>query len=149
MTSIECQLAQGCEGDLIVIRGRDDAGKQIPATISCETVLAPDGRTRWKRGGQKTVYSGKQFWWNDHDYDFKELLDTRGRWDVSTAMGLWNRVECICNKDRITIVMNDATVNECFDVNPSAGRILLQCEGAEILFRNIELRPIAATHSKQ
>jgi hypothetical protein len=64
-------------------------------------------------------------------------------------MGLWNRVQCICNKDRITIVMNDATVNECFDVNPSAGRILLQCEGAEILFRNIELRPIAATHSKQ
>ncbi|MEX0585949.1 MAG: family 16 glycoside hydrolase [Pirellulales bacterium] len=134
-------MAQGCEGDLIVIRGRDRSGVQIPATISSETVMGPDGRTRWKRGGTKTVYSGKQFWWNDHDPDFKELLDTRGRWDVSTAMGLWNRVECICHKDRITIIINSATVNECFAANPSAGRILLQSEGAEILFRNIELHP--------
>ena len=34
MTSIECQLAQGCEGDLIVIRGKDENGKTIPATIT-------------------------------------------------------------------------------------------------------------------
>ena len=30
MSCVECQLAQGCVGDLIVIRGKDDAGKTIP-----------------------------------------------------------------------------------------------------------------------
>src|SRR5215831_14768874 len=29
MSSIECQLAQGCVGDLIVIRGKDDKGQTI------------------------------------------------------------------------------------------------------------------------
>src|SRR5262249_38600365 len=67
MTSIECQLAQGCEGDLIVIRGDDDAGKTIPATITSDTVLASDRKTRWKAGGEKTAYSGKQFWWSKHE----------------------------------------------------------------------------------
>ena len=64
MTSFECQLAQGCEGDLIVIRGKDDRGNVIPATLTTETVLASDGRTRWKKGGEKTPYAGKQLWWS-------------------------------------------------------------------------------------
>src|SRR5260370_28476926 len=33
MSCIECQLAQGCVGDFIVIRGKDKAGRLIPATI--------------------------------------------------------------------------------------------------------------------
>ncbi len=141
MTSIECQLAQGCEGDLIVIRGKDASGKTIPATITSETIIASDGKTRWKRGGTKTVYSGRQFWWSKHEPGFKELLDTRGKDDVASPLGEWTKVECIAVGDRITIKINGHEVNECFDVFPSAGKILLQNEGNEIYFRNVELRP--------
>src|SRR2546426_2962167 len=42
MSCIECQLAQGCVGDLIVIRGTDAAGKVIPVTLTSNTVLGPD-----------------------------------------------------------------------------------------------------------
>jgi hypothetical protein len=35
------------------------------------------------------------------------------------------------------------TVNECYDVFPSSGKILLENEGNEIFFRNLELRPVA------
>jgi|YNPMSStandDraft_1061717.scaffolds.fasta_scaffold30752_1 hypothetical protein len=143
MTSIECQLAQGCEGDLIVIRGKDSSGKVIPATITSETIIASDGKTRWRRGGTKTVYSGKQFWWSKHEPGFKELLDTRGKDDVASPLGQWTKVECICVGDRITVKINGHEVNECFDVFPSAGKILLQNEGNEIFFRNVELRPVA------
>jgi hypothetical protein len=142
MTCVECQLAQGCVGDLIVIRGKDRSGKTIPATLSSETVLGPDGRTRWKKGGKKTVYSGKQFWWSRHDPDFKELIDTRGKDDVESPLGQWTRVECICEGKRITIVVNGQTVNEAYDVFPSAGKILLQSEGFEIYFRKFELHPL-------
>ena len=76
MASVEVQLAQGCEGDLIVIRGKDRQGQVIPVTITSDTVTAEDGRTRWKQGGQQTVYAGKQFWWSNHQVGFKELLDT-------------------------------------------------------------------------
>jgi hypothetical protein len=142
MTCIECQLAQGCVADLIVIRGKDKHGKQIPATITCETVLGKDGRTRWKKGGKKTVYSGKQFWWSLHDPDFKELIDTRGKNDVESRLGDWTRVECICAGKRITVIVNGTTVNECFDAYPAAGKILLQSEGFEIFFRKFELHPL-------
>jgi hypothetical protein len=142
MTSIECQLAQGCEGDLIVIPGKTADGDPFPATITSTTTLAGDGRTRWLDGGKKTLYSGKQFWWSKHEPFFKELIDTRGKDDVASPLGEWTKVECLCAGERITIKINGTTVNECFDAKPAAGRILLQTEGHEVYFRNLELRPL-------
>jgi len=142
MTCLECQLAQGCEGDLIVIRGQDERGRLVPATISTETEVASDGRTRWKRGGKKSVYSGEQFWWSKHQPGFEEKLDTRGRWDVASALGQWTRVDCIAKGNRVTIQINGVTVNEAFDVWPSAGHILLQNEGNEIFFRRVEIEGV-------
>src|SRR2546426_12282025 len=93
----------------------------------------------------KTPYSGKQFWWSEHDPEYRELIDTRGRWDVGSTLGEWTRVECISNGPRLTIVVNGRTVNECFDAFPSRGKILLEAEGFEIFFRKFELTPL--THN--
>lgn len=143
-TSIEVQLAQGCEGDFIVIRGQNTDSNVPPATITCEVRIADDGKTRWQKGGEKKVYAGRQFWWSKHQVGFKELIDTRGTDDVASPLGEWTKVECICNENRITVKINGETVNECFDCIPAAGQILLQNEGHEIYFRNFELRPLAA-----
>jgi hypothetical protein len=142
MTSIECQLAQGCEGDLIVIPGKTADGQPFPATISSTTRIAEDKKTRWQAGGTKTVYSGKQFWWSKHEPFFEELLDTRGREDIASPLGDWTKIECICAGSNITIKINGVTVNECFDAHPAAGKISLQAEGYEVFFRNIEIRPL-------
>lgn len=148
MSSIECQVAQGCVGDFIVIRGKDSSGKEVPVTMTSDTVLARDGRTRWKKGGKPTVYSGKQFWWSKHEPDFEEIIDTRGKEDVESPLGEWTRVECICSGKRITVVVNGVTVNECYNVYPLAGKILLESEGFEILFRKFELQPLAVKESE-
>ena len=142
---IECQLAQGCVGDFIVIRGKDESGETIPVRLSAETELAPDGRRhRFQRGGELMTFppTRGQMWWNKHDWDFKELLDTRGKDDVESPLGEWTRVECLCAGDKITVKVNGQTVNECRDVYPAAGRILLQTEGFEILFRRFEIGPL-------
>lgn len=144
MSSLECQLAQGCVGDFIVIRGKDADGSTIPVDITSDTVLGPDNRTRWKKGGKPTSYSGKQFWWSNHDPDFEESIDTNGRWDVESPLGQWTRVECIANGRTITVIVNGTVVNECYDVFPSSGKILLQSEGFEVLFRRFELQPLKA-----
>lgn len=148
MASVECQLAQGCEGDLIVLRGVDAFGKTIPVTLASDTVLASDGRTRWRSVGKKTVYSGRQFWWSGHQVGFEEVLDARGKNDLASPLGEWTLVECICSSDRITIKINGVTVNECYEVFPSSGRILFQNEGNEIYFRNFELRPVALSDAE-
>jgi hypothetical protein len=147
MSSIECQVAQGCVGDFIVIRGKDSMGEEIPVTLTSDTVMARDGRTRWQKGGKPTVYSGKQFWWSKHDPDFEEIIDTRGKEDVESSLNEWTRVDCICSGKRITVVVNGIVVNECYDVYPSAGKILLESEGFEIHFRRFELQPLLVKES--
>jgi hypothetical protein len=142
MSSIECQLAQGCAGDMIVIRGKDTAGEVIPVAITADTVLGSDKRPRWKKGGEPRTFTRGQLWWSLHEPGFKELIDTRGKDDVESQLGGWTRVECICAGKRITVRINGHTVNECYDVNPAAGKILLQSEGFEMDFRNFEIRPL-------
>lgn len=141
MSCIECQLAQGCVGDLIVIRGKDDAGKIIPVSLASDVELGPDKRPRWKEGGKKQVFTNRQLWWNRHDPDFKEFLDTRGKNDVESPLGEWTKVECVCAKDTITVLVNGTTVTKAYDVHPAAGRILLQCEGFELFVRKFEIGP--------
>jgi hypothetical protein len=142
MSSIECQLAQGCVGDLIVIRGKDKNQKTIPVQIKSDVVLGPDKRPRWKQGGEPRVFTSGQLWWSLHDPTFKELRDTRGKNDVESPLGEWTRVECLCPGNRITVRVNGTTVNECYDVYPAAGKILLQSEGFELYVRKFELHPI-------
>jgi hypothetical protein len=142
MASIECQLAQGCVGDFIVIPDKQTKTPSIPVDITSDTTIGEDGRTRWKTGGTPTNYSGRQFWWSKHDPEFKERIDTHGRWDVESPLNEWTRVECVCAGGRITVIVNGVTVNECYDVWPFAGKILLEVEGYEILFRKFELHPL-------
>ncbi|MFM8290146.1 MAG: DUF1080 domain-containing protein [Planctomycetia bacterium] len=144
MTCIECQLAQGCEGDLIVIRGTTPGGGKADATIASPTRRAEDGKTRWDPRGEPTRYSGGQFWWSRHQPFFVEDYDARGRDDVASPVGEWTTVECICAGRSITISINGRVVNECHDAEPSGGHVLLQSEGDEVFFRNLELRPLPA-----
>ncbi len=141
MSCIECQLAQGCVGDLIVIRGKDARGKVIPVKIKSETVLGPDKRPRWKAGGQVRAFERGQLWWSLHDPEYKELIDTRGKDDVESRVGEWTRVECVCKGGTIDVRVNGTLVNHCFDAYPAAGKILLQSEGFEMDFKTFELHP--------
>jgi hypothetical protein len=142
MASIECQLAQGCVGDLIPIRGQDAEGNVVPVKFTSDVVLGPDRRPRWSKDGEAREFTRGQLWWSRHDPDFKEFLDTRGKHDVESPKGEWTKVECLCRGDRITVLVNGVTVNECFKASPAAGKILLQSEGFELYVRTFELRPL-------
>jgi hypothetical protein len=142
MSSIECQLAQGCVGDLIVIRGKDEKQETIPVRLTSDVVLGPDKRPRWKPGGEARIFTDRQLWWSRHDPDFKELIDTRGKDDVESPLGEWTRVECLCSGDRIKVIVNGHVVNECYRAFPAVGKILIQSEGFELFVRRFELRPL-------
>ena len=139
MASVECQLAQGCVGDLIVIPGR----KGDPVSLTSDVAVGPDGKPRWKDGGEPRKFTGGQLWWSRHDPDFKEVLDTRGKDDVESPLGEWTRVECTCTGDRIEIRVNGELVNRAYEVAPANGKILLQSEGFELFVRRFELHPLS------
>jgi len=148
MSCFECQLAQGCVGDLIVLRGKDARGSEIPVTLTSETVLGPDNRPRWQKGGKPRTFTKGQLWWSLHDPTYKELIDTRGKDDVESPLGKWTRVECICAGKRITVRVNGTTINQAYDTYPSAGKILLQSEGFEIFFRKFDLHPLKTAQKR-
>jgi hypothetical protein len=145
MSSVECQLAQGCAGDLIVIRGKDAEGATVPVRLTSDVVNGPDKRPRWREGGRPRVFESGQLWWSRHDPDFKELLDTRGKDDVESPPGEWTRVDCECAGDKISVRVNGTPVNACYGVFPAAGKILLQSEGFELFVRTFELHPLKPT----
>ena len=143
MSCIELQLAQGCCGDLIVIRGKDEKDKVIPVQLTSDVVLGPDKRPRWKDGGEKTVFTGnRQLWWNKHEAGFAELLDTYGKDDVESKLGEWTTVECVADGAKLTVSVNGTKVNHAYDVSPAAGKIMLQTEGFELYVRKFEIHPL-------
>ena len=143
MPSIECQLAQGCVGDLIVIRGTDSRGETVPVRLTSPVVLGPDKRPRWSERGEPKEFTGdRQLWWSRHDPEFQELLDTRGKYDVESPTGEWTRVECYCKGNRLTVRVNGQVVNSAHNLWPAAGKILLQSEGFELFVRKFELNPL-------
>ena len=63
--------------------------------------------------------------------------------DAEKPTGEWNIVEVVCDGDTITNIVNGVVVNKGTEASVTKGRILLQSEGAEVYYRNIELTPIA------
>ena len=56
--------------------------------------------------------------------------------------GEWNKVEVVVNNGDITYMVNGQVVNKARNPNPKAGRILLQSEGAELFYRNVEIQKL-------
>ncbi|MBI3464838.1 MAG: DUF1080 domain-containing protein [Planctomycetes bacterium] len=62
--------------------------------------------------------------------------------DVEKPRGEWNQYEITCKGNTVKLVINGQEVNSGTEAELTKGRILLQSEGSEIHFRNIELKPI-------
>jgi hypothetical protein len=57
-------------------------------------------------------------------------------------LGEWNQYEITCRGDTIELVINGQHVNTGTQAEMSKGRILLQSEGAPVVFRNIEIKSL-------
>lgn len=138
MESIEAQIIQGGTGDFIVVRGQGT----VQPTLTAEVTPDRDGESVWHPGGEKKVFSSGRVNWFGRDPDWKDVLGFRGQHDVESPGDQWTRMDVICRGDRITILVNGVQVNEGFAVQPSAGKVTLQSEMAEIFFRRWELWPL-------
>jgi len=145
MAAIECNLFEGATGDLLLIRGADADGSSLSPRLTAEVtaVRDSDGWFTWEsRGRHQDIERWGRLNWFGKDPRWMDRLNFRGIRDVERPSGEWNRLECVCEADRIQIILNGVVVNECFNAHPSSGRILVQCEGSEIFFRRLELHPL-------
>ena len=115
--SVEFQMIEGGTGDIILV---DGAG------------LTRGGESRTK--GRFDRY-GKGPW-----QDVAGYRDPAH--EVEKPHGEWNVLELIADGDAVKYFVNGTLVNEGTAVSPTRGKILFQSEGAEVFFRNIQLRPL-------
>lgn len=147
VASVEAQLIEGGSGDILVLQGKVEGEDLIKTRATAETRKDRDGEYVWKAGGEAVVFpeEGKvnqRINWRDRDPDWEDVLGFRGEKDVENPVGEWNRMEVICDGDKIDIKLNGELVNAVFDADPAEGWICIQSESAECWVGRLELHPI-------
>ena len=144
MASIEAQIIEGGTGDFLVLQGKnkDDSPVTPNPSLTAEVGKDRDGEKIWEKGAEKLTLSSGRINWYGRDPDWKDVLGFRGKQDVSNPAGKWNRYDVICDGGKITAIVNGVVVNEGFDAIPTAGKVLVQSEGAEMFVRRWQLWPI-------
>lgn len=119
MRAIEIQIAEGQTGDVVVLEGAK---------------LTVDGQTKvrsydtFKRPGAEAVVDKPGF---------------RGKDDLEKPHGEWNTIEVIARGNTLRVKVNEVPVLAGESAYPSAGRIYLQSNGAEIFFRRLDIYPLS------
>jgi hypothetical protein len=146
MGSIEFQIIEGGTGDILVLPGY--VGPK-PNLLSPQlTVRVAPGSRGWNPQGQPTEFSDGRLDWQHRDPAWKDTLGFRGPKDLEKAVGEWNRIEAICDGGNVTLLVNGTKANEGGNGTGTAGKLLIQSEGAEVYFRRLELHPLAAHAAK-
>lgn len=142
MTSIECQIIEGGVGDILVLRGKDEEGKEIEASATVKISRDRDGEAFWDPNGTETVFPKGRINWYGRSPDWKDVLDFRGPDDVDSPGQEWTKLECFMKGDTLVYRVNGKIVNRAKALKPDHGKILLQTEGAEMFVRKFELKPL-------
>ena len=103
----------------------------------------------WPRSLEFQIQEGDcgDFWLTDSvSMTHADTVTPKTRWfrvvktkDTEKPNGEWNKVEVIIQDGKITHKMNGEVVNTGADPSVKSGRIVLQSEGAEIFYRNVQL----------
>lgn len=122
-TSIEFQMIEGGTGDIIL--------------VGSTTTVTRDGitktRARFDRRGKSPLPERSLYVAGYRD----------PRMEYENPHGQWNLLELIADGDKFKYLINGKQANEATGSNLTRGKILFQSEGAEVYFRNMELRPLS------
>ena len=148
MASIEAQIIEGGVGDILVLSPKLADGTELTTSVSSELTLDRDKEKIWTAGEPRQTVTKGRINWKGRDEDWADKIGFRGKNDVESPPGEWNRLEVIAKGDTLQYFVNGALVNEAFECKPSEGKILLQTEGAEMIVRRYELYPLGGFQEK-
>ncbi len=131
--SVECQVQETDTGDFWLV-----------GDTAVTTTLLEDPPRYSENGATRTQIGGRIV----KDADYEDRAD-------------WNTVDVILEGDRVTHLVNGRVNNRGWDLRQpdpqdpermiplTRGRLLLQAEGAEVFYRNIEVKPIKLRKSTE
>lgn len=148
---IGCQVMEGSTGDILLPR----ADSTLPVSLSIEAEhitppkdkslpndKAPGPRIVYRPGEPLTTFTSGYVHRTGNRDPRQDVKGFHRPGDIELPSGEWNRLECTCLGDRITIWLNGKVVNQAVNVTPRKGKIAIQSEGSEIFFRTINLQAV-------
>lgn len=145
MKGIELQVIEGGVGDILVLSGWMEDGTFSRTTLRARYSKDRDGEPFFDKNAELRPFEAFRLNWWGRDPDWKDEVGFRGKQDVESPMGEWTHVEAIVRGGDFTYFVNGTLVNEAKDCNMTQGRILIQTEEAEIVYRKLDLEPLKAT----
>lgn len=116
--SLEAQIIEGGSGDILVVSG---------AKLTVDGVNKGPRTERFDRPGRNP--------WKDE----KGFV---GPNEIEKPHGQWNTMKILCDRDIFGVWVNGHKTLIGSNAVPQAGKILVQSEGAALVFRRLELQPI-------
>lgn len=144
--AIVCKIVEGGTGDFALFNNDGPPHPSISVTAKKFAYVKDEvEQTRWLYwpGVPLSTFNSGVVRRSGNTRDWEDIKGFHRTGDVERPSGEWNRLECTCQIDRVTIWLNGKVVNAAVNVTPQKGRIGFQSEGAEIFFRKIELEQIA------
>ena len=68
------------------------------------------------------------------------FVRAKKRVNAENPVGTWNTVEVIFMNGHCKHIVNGVLVNEGYNASENSGKILIQSEGAEVFYRNIQIK---------
>ena len=130
----EPRLNQKRDGGLLYLVPIDSIDKIWPCGIECQ-IQEGDTGDFWMTHNSSIVFDGQRT--NKGDY----VRATKKK-DAEKPNGEWNLVEVIVENGHCQHIVNGVMVNEGFEASLGSGKLLIQSEGAEIYYRDIQLKKL-------
>lgn len=144
MACFEAQIIEGGTGDILVLSPTPD----LTTSLISEFSLDRDQEKIWKQGEPRQTLTKGRINWKGRDEDWSDIVGFRGKNDVESPLGEWNRIEVVAKGDTLQYFVNGAMVNEAYACQPAEGKVLLTTHGAEMIVRRYELYPLGEFQEK-
>ncbi len=142
MEGIQCNMLEGATGDISI------TATSPKYTFKAQAEERPAGKKTglyWKEGAPVHTFApgpGSRLLWFGRDLSWENVLGFRGKNDVEKGVGEWNTLVVTLKGDTMTVRLNGVTLSRATDLGVTRGRLQIQSEGAEVLFRKITLTPL-------
>jgi 3-keto-disaccharide hydrolase len=137
----QCNMIEGGTGDISV------TGQNKKYTFAAECLESPSGKVSgmsyYKEGAPvKEFRPGGRLLWFGKDPGWKNVLGFRGKGDVEKGVGEWNNLVVTMKADTMAVQLNGVTLTRATGLGVTKGKLQIQSEGAEVLFKKITLTPL-------
>jgi hypothetical protein len=140
LEGLQCNMLEGGTGDISVT----GSSKKYKFTAEAEERAA--GKKKgfyWKDGAPAREFGpGGRLLWFGRDPAWENVLGFHGKNDVEKGGGEWNTLVVTMKGDTMAVRLNGVVMSRATALGVTKGKLQIQSEGSEVLFKKIILTPL-------